>query len=285
MDISKQYHMFVKEFHSSNSGIAHSYVRAMEITNSALRRHTTLLKNNETLWTIMDCLRLEMLYEFVKAEQKKEDGGIFREEKTHSYWKRGFCSAAIKSFANFIVYSERQQLMIDRFNQATDAKKFASDWEKLDLPHYQLLLDNDKIKINSAKGKEVIKEVKIRQNQYVFRKIILLNYQSSCCLTGLPIPEILRASHISSWSGDEVNRLNPENGLCLSATYDAAFDRHLISFDDDYRLILAPALKEYCSNEAYQTYFKAMEGKTIRMPIKFKPSLTLLQKHRSKLCR
>ena len=29
------------------------------------------------------------------------------------------------------------------------------------------------------------------------------------------------ASHIVEWAKDKANRLNPENGLCLSATYDA----------------------------------------------------------------
>ena len=42
-----------------------------------------------------------------------------------------------------------------------------------------------------------------------------------------------------AWAEGEANRLDPENALCLSATYDAAFDRHLISFDEHYRLIVS----------------------------------------------
>ena len=76
--------------------------------------------------------------------------------------------------------------------------------------------------------------MKVRSNQHVFRKMILNIYNQSCCITGLNIPEVNRASHIIPWSEDQTIRLDPRNGLCLSATYDAAFDKYLISLDDDY---------------------------------------------------
>ena len=60
---------------------------------------------------------------------------------------------------------------------------------------------------------------------------------------GFSLADILRASHISPWAEDEKNRINPENGMCLSATYDAAFDRHLISFDEHYRLVVSKDIK------------------------------------------
>jgi len=40
---------------------------------------------------------------------------------------------------------------------------------------------------------------------------------------------LLIASHIVPWSKDKQNRLNPRNGLCLSALHDKAFDRGMIS--------------------------------------------------------
>lgn len=69
-------------------------------------------------------------------------------------------------------------------------------------------------------------------------------YEYRCCLTGIEVPEVLRASHIIPWSGSKNTCLNPENGLCLSASYDAAFDKHLITFDEDYRLVLIPVIKK-----------------------------------------
>jgi putative restriction endonuclease len=114
--------------------------------------------------------------------------------------------------------------------------------------------------------------------------MILADYGAQCCLTGLNVPDVLRASHIVAWKDDKPNRLNPANGLCLSATYDAAFDRHLISFDEDYRMIFSPQLKEYYSNEAFKTQFLAFEGRRIALPKRYCPNQVFLEKHRQKLC-
>ena len=44
---------------------------------------------------------------------------------------------------------------------------------------------------------------------------------------------MLIASHIVPWSiSDSANRLNPENGLLQSDTYDKLFDCGLITFKD-----------------------------------------------------
>lgn len=46
--------------------------------------------------------------------------------------------------------------------------------------------------------------------------------------------------------------MDPRNGLLLSATYDAAFDRNLISLDDYYRLILSKDLEDGYTSESYR---------------------------------
>ena len=145
-----------------------------------------------------------------------------------------------------------------------------------------LVTDKD-IDFQSKEGREAIREVRTRIGQSFFRKMIMSQYQTQCCVTGLNIPEVLRASHITSWADDKKNRLNPANGLCLSATYDAAFDRHLISFDDEYRMILSSSLKEYCTNEAFKQQFKKLEGLVISMPQRFPPDKALLGDHRGKM--
>ena len=76
---------------------------------------------------------------------------------------------------------------------------------------------------------------------------------------------------------------NPENGLCLSATYDAAFDRHLISFDERYRLVVSKAIKDHYADAAAKSYFLDLEGQKMSLPAKFLPSQTLLEKHRALL--
>lgn len=145
------------------------------------------------------------------------------------------------------------------------------------------LVSESNVDFSTKEGKEKLREVKTRVNQGFFRRLVLSTYHAQCCVTGLNIPEVLRASHIVAWSADTKNRLNPTNGLCLSATYDAAFDRHLISFDENYRMILSPALKDYYSNEAFKSHFLAFEGEQISLPNRFCPDQEFLGKHRDQM--
>jgi putative restriction endonuclease len=284
-NLSRRFLRFSEEAHAKNSGTATSYVTAIGKLDDALRNSDYFLLPGESVWDIRDINRLEQLYVIAKTEQKKPDGGIFRNEPAKSYWKRGFCSAAVKEFALFMSLDRRQEQMLNACDSAQDGVTLARNLEAMKLPTSSILLDNDDIVPSSAQGRTAIQEVEVRQNQDVFRKIVLRNYGFQCCLTGLPIVEVLRASHISAWAADEKNRLNPENGLCLSATYDAAFDRHLISVDEDYRLILAPSLKEYYTNVAFQEHFSKLLGHKIAMPKKFMPSQALLEEHRRRLAK
>jgi predicted restriction endonuclease len=69
-------------------------------------------------------------------------------------------------------------------------------------------------------------------------------WQGRCCVTGLDVPELLRASHIKPWalcdSDDE--RLDVFNGLLLAPHVDALFDGGWISFDDSGAVVFSPAL-------------------------------------------
>lgn len=71
-----------------------------------------------------------------------------------------------------------------------------------------------------------------RIGQGIFRESLLEYWQGRCPLTGIEEPELLRAAHIIPWArcGDE-ERLNVYNGLLLSALWDAAFDKGLVTFD------------------------------------------------------
>jgi len=80
-----------------------------------------------------------------------------------------------------------------------------------------------------------------RIGQGKFRKDLLATWSGACAVLGVTRPELLRASHIKPWtSSNNVERLDPANGLLLSAMYDAAFDALLLSFADDGALVLAP---------------------------------------------
>lgn len=130
---------------------------------------------------------------------------------------------------------------------------------------------------------ETVMTAKARLGQRFFRQSVLASYNSRCCITGNPIPELLVASHILPWCNYPEHRLNPRNGLCLAQTQDAAFDRGLITFDEDYRLVLGPYLREFLPNEALELNFIVYEGKYIQMPDKFLPENDFMQKHREEV--
>ena len=82
--------------------------------------------------------------------------------------------------------------------------------------------------------------------QDIFRDRLLTYWQGRCPLTGITDPALLRASHIIAWKdcASDAERLDVHNGLLLSALWDAAFDRGLVTFDDDGLPQYSPKLSE-----------------------------------------
>jgi predicted restriction endonuclease len=128
--------------------------------------------------------------------------------------------------------------------------------------------------------------VKVRRSQQFFRQTILNIYQHRCCVTGIAVPELLVASHILPWSKFPKERLNPQNGLCLSSIHDSAFDCGLITFDDGLRLTLSKELEKYFPNDALEKNFQAYRGKRILETEKLsEPNREFLDYHRASLFR
>lgn len=65
-----------------------------------------------------------------------------------------------------------------------------------------------------------------RVGQDLFRAALLDYWQGRCCVTGLAVPELLRASHIKPWAlcDTDEERLDVFNGLLLAPHLDALFD-------------------------------------------------------------
>ncbi|MFV8356299.1 HNH endonuclease [Flavobacterium sp. XS1P32] len=133
--------------------------------------------------------------------------------------------------------------------------------------------------LKGLKGETVIREVKTRVNQSVFRQMVLTNYNTQCAITGIDIPELLLASHIVPWSKNENERLNPENGICLSALYDKAFDKGLIGVNSSYQVILSNSLKKKKETSFYQNHFVSIENQRIVDGIKYLPRKEFLEFH------
>lgn len=128
---------------------------------------------------------------------------------------------------------------------------------------------------------EISSLAKRRRGQDYFRDMVLNNYGNRCALTGLPIRELLIASHILPWSSHEAERLNVRNGIALNRLHDAAFDQGLIGFDDDLRLILSTRLRETLPQAAIQHSFAAFENHPLNVPDDgFTPDLGFVKAHR-----
>jgi HNH endonuclease len=122
--------------------------------------------------------------------------------------------------------------------------------------------------------------VRIRAGQQFFRKAVLAAYGACCCITGNPVPELLTASHILPWADFPDQRTNPQNGLCLAAHFDRAFDKGLVTFDERHRLKLSPQLRCWLPDAALEREFLPMELAPLRMPERFPPDENFLEIHR-----
>lgn len=74
-----------------------------------------------------------------------------------------------------------------------------------------------------------------RVGQDIFRTRLMSLWGGRCAITGLGLPELLRAGHAKPWSRCESNgeRLDECDGLLLAAHLDAALDRGLIAIGPD----------------------------------------------------
>ena len=125
--------------------------------------------------------------------------------------------------------------------------------------------------------KEVITKVRIGQSY--FRSAVLSAYNNRCCISGLAMPKLLIASHIVPWSEDPQNRLNPTNGLALSALHDKAFDLGLLTIDESYRVVVSSKI-DHTNDYFFDSSIKSFHGKSIFLPDKFSPQAEFLAMHR-----
>lgn len=98
----------------------------------------------------------------------------------------------------------------------------------------------------SIAGTEVERMVRQRVGQNKFRDAMMDYWGGACAVTGVAVPEVLRASHAKPWAEcvSDAERLDVFNGFLLSANLDALFDRFLISFDEQGMMVVSTKLTE-----------------------------------------
>ena len=84
-----------------------------------------------------------------------------------------------------------------------------------------------------------------RVGQGYYRQKIREKWNYKCPVTDCDVLSILISSHILPWSEcNDDERLDVENGIRLSPNVDSLFDKHLISFTNDGKMVLSSRITE-----------------------------------------
>ena len=159
--------------------------------------------------------------------------------------------------------------------------EFFENWETMAFESEMLMAKLTKIAETGEEsavfeeGKTRTTEVQARVKQGFFRKMVLSSYDERCCITGIRNAELLNASHIIPWARDVRHRLNPMNGLCLNALHDRAFDRGLITLDQEFRVVV--------SGRVEHDLLRQYDHHPITLPQRFIPDQEFLDVHRNEI--
>ena len=155
---------YIKATNVTGSQKATSYIRAIDILNQLIAHEPFCFADCKNIWQVNSIERLHQLYIFVLQQSKNKENNLWHiKGVAKSYLDNGFCSAALNCFMKFLVEFKFEQNLLDNL------KKEDNDLDPIDLTYPNYLLDG----IEQREGREVIREVKVRVNQNVFRKLIL----------------------------------------------------------------------------------------------------------------
>lgn len=145
-----------------------------------------------------------------------------------------------------------QNIDYDDFNENDDLiEVYKWNPEKAGKPSKSIITKKGKVsrqrKNNYKKPNETERKglVTSRVGQGYYRNQIIEKWNGQCPISGVSIRSLLIASHIVPWSeSNDEERLDVNNGILLSPTFDALFDRHLISFDDKGSILISKLISE-----------------------------------------
>ncbi|MEN5343866.1 HNH endonuclease signature motif containing protein [Achromobacter mucicolens] len=123
-----------------------------------------------------------------------------------------------------------------------------------------MLDPNDEDYEDDGSPSQIRKELWIRGPQHAaLRRSLKRRWKNACAVHGVGCNGRLVASHIVPWSRDSLLRGDPNNGLLLSVPIDSLFDRGLISFDDEGRMVRSKRLAARTAE-----HFGVVEGLRLR---------------------
>ena len=146
--------------------------------------------------------------------------------------------------------------------------EFNNRWDELSFESERLIVE--------LQG-EVQMPARQKVNQDFFKKVVFSSYGNACCITGLNNLELLSASYIKA--GNESEKTNPANGLCLNALHDKAFVEGFITVTPDYKIHVSKDISDVCDGATVEKFFMSCDGQKISLPEKFSPQKEFLIYH------
>lgn len=277
MNAREEFKSYLESQSPRKTGKASSYVRALDLLSEMLAAKPKGFEDCVDIWNVSSATRLQELYEVANDEKHRGAKSAWNLKGiAPSYLQDGYCTAALREFQSFLLEGAHYQKLMSTFRQHTGNTEDLAKKLNRELAYPKAL-----VKSMELDGKETLRERATRVNQSVFRTMILHIYGNACCITGLDLPQVNKASHILGWAESKPTRMDPRNGLCLSATYDVAFDRHLISLDEDFRILVSKDITEHFRSDVVRSHFHKRQGQIITLPQHFRPLQTYLEQHRS----
>ena len=141
--------------------------------------------------------------------------------------------------------SKRSIYLNENNNDYSDFKAALNKYRKFIAEKSDLIDDIETIikdEIIPKTEKEQLISARIGQGNYRNK---LINLWKKCAVSECKMTDVLIASHIKPWrESTNKERLDPYNGLLLLPNYDKLFDKGLISFEDNGKIIISPLIKE-----------------------------------------
>ena len=169
---------------------------------------------------------------------------------------------------------------------AADAERVAAEAETTFARLDPARAARDEAEVRVPEGEtDALRLVRARRVQSFFRAAVLTSYDCRCAISGLALPELLVASHIIPWHASVERRADPTNGVCLNALFDRAFDRGLMTFDEDLRVVVSPRLAEAADAADLHCSLREARGRRLLEPKRFLPAADALLHHRERVYR
>ncbi|MDB0030127.1 HNH endonuclease [Opitutales bacterium] len=169
----KAFEKFIFSVNLESSGKASSYVRALDLLSEMLKAHPMGFVDCQQIWDVSSKARVDALYALVRQETNKVPKSKWCElGLPPSYLQKGFCSAALRSYLDFLG-SQPQPL------PAGMRRTYKEYEEENNRQIRQSLEDsayNRKKRLSKASKKaeqEVVTSIVYRRNQDVVAEVLL----------------------------------------------------------------------------------------------------------------